>query len=251
MSLIAAAKNPVALTEHVGGDPRAVERFVELCELFAIPVMETYRPAFMNFPRTHPLYLDHDPKFVDSADLVLMVDAVTPSYPASKTPKNAKMISIAEEFPNSRLPYWGYNVDLALVAPPASALEKLVKKAKASEAVAANRGAYAERLARTREQHDGYFGKLKEIAQQHAGETPIDPRWACHALGEAIPADAAISEETTVYRGLIQETITSKTQSYFAPYRRTRRGLELCVGREARPARSAGVCFDRRRRVSL
>ncbi len=217
LSLIAAAKNPVALTEHVGGDPRAVERFVELCELFAIPVMETYRPAFMNFPRTHPLYLHHDPKFVDSADLVLMVDAVTPWYPASKTPKNAKIISIAEEFPNSRLPYWGYNVDLALVAPPASTLEKLVKKAKASEAVAANRGAYAERLARTREQHDGYFGKLKEIAQQHAGETPIDPRWACHALGEAIPTDAAISEETTVYRSLIQETIPrSKTQSYFA-----------------------------------
>src|SRR6266403_2232090 len=120
LNLIAAAKNPVALTEHVGGDPRAVERLVELCELFAIPVMETYRPAFMNFPRTHPLYLHHDPTFVDAADLVLMVDAVTPWYPASKTPKNAKIVAIADEFPNSRLPYWGYNVDLALVAPPAT-----------------------------------------------------------------------------------------------------------------------------------
>jgi len=148
---------------------------------------------------------------------VLMVDAVTPWYPASKTPKSAKIISIAGEFPNSRLPYWGYNVDLALVAPPASTLEKLVKKAKSSEQVAANRAAYSERLARTREQHDGYFGKLKEEAQKHAGESPIDPRWACHALGEAIPDNAVISEETTVYRGLIQETIPrSKTQSYFA-----------------------------------
>ena len=128
LSLIAAAKNPIALTEHVGGDPRAVERFVELCELFGIPVMETYRPAFMNFPRTHPLYLHHDPKAVDAADLILMVDAVTPWYPASKAPKNAKVISIADEFPNSRLPYWGYNVDLALVAPPASTLGSTGKK---------------------------------------------------------------------------------------------------------------------------
>ena len=56
-----------------------------------------------------------------------MVDAVTPWYPASKTPKNAKIISIADEFPNSRLPYWGYNVDLALVAPPASTLGQLVR----------------------------------------------------------------------------------------------------------------------------
>ncbi len=217
LNMIAAAKNPVALTEHVGGDPRAVERFVELCELLAIPVMETYRPAFMNFPRTHPLYLHHDAKVVDGADLVLMVDAVTPWYPASKTPKNAKIVSIAEEFPNSRLPYWGYNVDLALVAPPASTLEKLVKKAKASEPIAANRAAYTERLARTREQHDSYFGKLKDEAQKHAGETPIDPRWACRALAEAIPENAVISEETTVYRGLIQEMIPrNRTQSYFA-----------------------------------
>jgi hypothetical protein len=71
-----------------------------------------------------------------------MVDAVTPWYPASKTPKSAKILSIADEYPNSRLPYWGYNVDLALVAPPASTLEKLVNKAKSSEHVGANREAY-------------------------------------------------------------------------------------------------------------
>ncbi|MBM2806688.1 MAG: hypothetical protein HW419_4581, partial [Deltaproteobacteria bacterium] len=217
LSLIAAAKNPIALTEHVGGDPRAVARFVELCELFAIPVMETYRPAFMNFPTTHPLYLHHDAKAVDTADLILMVDAVTPWYPASKTPKNAKIISIADEFPNSRLPYWGYNVDLALVAPPASTLGQLVKKAKVSEQVAANRASYEQRLARTREQHDSYFGKLKDEAQKHANDTPIDPRWAVHALGQALPANSVISEETTVYRSLIQEVIPrSQTQSYFA-----------------------------------
>jgi len=217
LSLIAAAKNPVALTEHVGGDPRAFERFVELCELFSIPVMETYRPAFMNFPRSHPLYLHHDSKFVDAADLVLMVDAVTPWYPASKTPKNAKIISIADEYPNSRLPYWGYNVDLALVAPPASTLEKLVNKAKSSEHVAANREAYKKRLASVRERHGSYFTQLADEARKHANETPIDPRWACHILGEALPENAVISEETTVYRNLIQETIPrGRPQSYFA-----------------------------------
>ena len=217
LNLIAAAKNPSALTEHVGGDPRAVERFVELCELFGIPVMETYRPAFMNFPRTHPLYLHHDPKAVDAADLILMVDAVTPWYPASKPPKNAKVIAIADEFPNSRLPYWGYNVDLALVAAPATTLGQLVQKAKASEQVAANRASYQQRAARTGEQHDSYFGKLKEEAQKHADDTPIDPRWAVHALAQALPANAVISEETTVYRSLIQETMPrNQPQSYFA-----------------------------------
>jgi acetolactate synthase I/II/III large subunit len=217
VAMIANARNPVVLTEHAGGDPRAVERLVELCELFSLPVMESYRPAFLNFPRTHPLYQHHDPKFVDAADLVLMVDAVTPWYPASKAPKGAKVIAIAEEFPNSRLPYWGYNVDLALVAPPASTLEKLVRKAKLSEQVAANRATYNERLARNRAQHDGYFGKLRDEARKRADQSPIDPRWLCHELGEALPENAVISEETTVYRSLIQEAIPrSNTQSYFA-----------------------------------
>jgi acetolactate synthase I/II/III large subunit len=217
VAMIASAKNPVVLTEHAGGDPRAVERLVELCELFSLPVMESYRPAFLNFPRTHPLYQHHDPKFVDAADLILMVEAVTPWYPASKAPKDAKVIAIAEEFPNSRLPYWGYNVDLALVAPPASTLEKLVRKAKLSEQVAANRAAYNERLVRSREQHDSYFDKLRDEARKRADQSPIDPRWLCHELGEALPENAVISEETTVYRSLIQEAIPrSKTQTYFA-----------------------------------
>jgi acetolactate synthase I/II/III large subunit len=217
VAMIASAKNPVVLTEHAGSDPRAVEQLVELCELFSLPVMESYRPAFLNFPRTHPLYQHHDPKLVDAADVVLMVDAVTPWYPASKAPKNAKVIAIADEFPNSRLPYWGYNVDLALVAPPASTLEQLVRKAKLSEQVAANRAAYNERLARSREQHDSYFSKLRDEARKHAGQSPIDPRWLCHELGEALPENAVISEETTVYRSLIQEAIPrTNTQTYFA-----------------------------------
>ncbi|MPZ78782.1 MAG: hypothetical protein GEU77_19955, partial [Deltaproteobacteria bacterium] len=217
LKLIATAKNPIAVTEYAGGDPRAVERLVELCELLAIPVMETYRPAFVNFPRTHPLYLHHDAKVIDAADLVLMVEAITPWYPASQAPKNAKVIAIAAEFPHSRLPYWGYNVDLALVAPPASTLEKLVAKARASEQVAGNRAAYEQRLARTRDQHDSYFSKLKDDARKHADDTPIDPRWLCQALAEALPENSVISEETTVYRTLIQEAIPrSKPQSYFA-----------------------------------
>ncbi len=217
LKLIASAKNPIAVTEYVGGDPLAVERLVQLCELFSIPVMETYRPAFVNFPRSHPLYLHHDSKAIDAADLILMVEAITPWYPASKAPKNAKIIAIAAEFPNSRLPYWGYNVDLALVAPPAQTLEKMVINAKASEEVASNRAAYEQRLGRTRQQHDDHFGKLQSEGRKHADDMPIDPRWLCQALADALPENSVISEETTVYRTLIQEAIPrNQPQSYFA-----------------------------------
>ncbi len=253
LSLIAAAKNPLALTEHVGGDPRAVERFVELCELFGIPVMETYRPAFMNFPRTHPLYLHHDPKAVDAADLILMVDAVTPWYPASKPPKNAKVIAIADEFPNSRLPYWGYNVDLALVAPPATTLGQLVQKAKASEQVAANRASYQQRAARTGEQHDSYFGKLKEEAQKHANDTPIDPRWAVHALGASAAGECSDLGRDHGLPQLDPGNHAARPTAVLlrAHHRRTRRRFELRPGRKVSDARPAGLRVHRRWRVSL
>ena len=82
--------------------------------------MESFQPAFLNFPRTHALYLSYDARRVESADLVLVADAVSPWYPANKTPKpGAKVIFLGDEYPYSRLPFWGYKVDSALVAPPA------------------------------------------------------------------------------------------------------------------------------------
>jgi thiamine pyrophosphate-dependent acetolactate synthase large subunit-like protein len=103
------------------------------------------------------------------------------------------------------------------VAPPAQTLEKIVTKAKASEEVANNRAAYEHRLGRTREKHDDHFGNLNTEARKHADDTPIDPRWLCHALAEALPENSVISEETTVYRTLIQEAIPrNQPQSYFA-----------------------------------
>ncbi|HEV8342068.1 MAG TPA: thiamine pyrophosphate-binding protein [Candidatus Binatia bacterium] len=49
------AERPVLVTEHLGRDASTVNLLVELCESLAIPVMESFRPAFLNFPRTHPL----------------------------------------------------------------------------------------------------------------------------------------------------------------------------------------------------
>jgi acetolactate synthase-1/2/3 large subunit len=217
LTWIGAAKNPIVLTEHVGGSSQAVEALVALCERFAIPVMESYRPAYLNFPRTHPLYQQYDAKLVDSSDLILAVNALTPWYPASKGPKeNAKVIYVADEFPNSRLPFWGYNVDLALIAPPVSTLQKLVERTRTKE-FSANQSVYHERMERMRQAHARQAEALKSDAEKHARDIPIDPRWLCYALSQSIPPDAIITEETTVYRNLIQDGIPrSQPMSYFA-----------------------------------
>ena len=229
VDILLRAQRPVLVTEHVGRDASVVNLLVELCESLAIPVMESFRPAFLNFPRNHPLYLPYDPRRIESADLVLIADAVTPWYPVSKGPKaDVKVVFLGDEYPYSRLPFWGYKVDLALIAPPAATLARLLSRVKASEGFAGNRPAYEERSRRIREEHDKQVAAMQREAVEHKNDTPVDPRWLCQALNESIPANAVIVEETTVHRTLIQNMIPrTEPMSYIA---RVTGGLGVSLG---------------------
>ena len=171
LSLIAAAKNPIALTEHVGGDPRAVERFVELCELFAIPVMETYRPAFMNFPRNP--------------------SALSASRSQSRRRggfdfdgRRRHALVSGEQDAEERQSHC-HRRRVSQLAPALLGLQRRSRPGRAagidarttgeeSQSIGASRRQSRElrssALARTREQHDSYFGKLKDEAQKHADD---------------------------------------------------------------------------------
>lgn len=223
------AQRPVLVTEHVGRDRAAVKPLIELCESLAIPVMESFRPAFLNFPRNHALYLPYDPRRIEAADLVLVADAVTPWYPVSKGPKNdAKVVFLGDEFPYSRLPFWGYNVDLALIAPPAATLQRLVSEIKRSEGFVGNKTVYEQRLQEIQEEHDKQVAGLQSEAIAHSNDIPVDPRWLCQALNESIPANGVIVEETTVHRTLIQNMIPrNEPMSYIA---RVTGGLGVSLG---------------------
>jgi acetolactate synthase-1/2/3 large subunit len=223
------AQRPVLVTEHIGRDASVVSLLVELCESLAIPVMESFRPAFLNFPRTHPLYLPYDPRRVESADLVLVADAVSPWYPLNKGPKaDAKVIFLGDEYPYSRLPFWGYKVDLALVAPPAATLARLLGRVKASEAFVGNRAQYEQRFRAIREEHDKQAAAMQRDALEHKNDIPVDPRRLCQALNDSIPPNGVVVEETTVHRTLIQHMIPrTEPMSYLA---RVTGGLGVSLG---------------------
>jgi acetolactate synthase-1/2/3 large subunit len=229
VDILLRAQRPVLVTEHVGRDPSAVAPLVQLCESLAIPVMESFRPAFLNFPRNHPLYIPYDPHRIESADLVLIADAVTPWYPLNKGPKgDAKTVFLGDEFPYSRLPFWGYRVDLALIAPPAATLAKLLSRVKASEGFVGSRAMYDARSRAIREEHDKATTTWQREAVEHKNDTPVDPRWLCQALSESVPAEAVILEETTVHRTLIQNMIPrTQPMSYIA---RVTGGLGVSLG---------------------
>ena len=229
VEMLLRSERPVLVTEHVGRDSSVVGPLVELCESLGIPVMESFRPAFLNFPRTHALYLPYDSRRVESADLVLVADAVSPWYPANKAPKPAaKVIFLGDEYPYSRLPFWGYKVDLALVAPPAVTLSRLLDRLKASEGFVASKAKYQERSQHIAEEHDKQVAALQREAIEHSSDIPVDPRWLCQALNESIPPDTVIVEETTVHRTLIQNMIPrTQPMSYIA---RVTGGLGVSLG---------------------
>jgi acetolactate synthase-1/2/3 large subunit len=183
----------------------------------------------LNFPRNHSLYLPYDSSRVEAADLVLIADAVTPWYPLNRGPKpGAKVIFLGDEYPYSRLPFWGYQVDLALVAAPAVTVERLVHTVKRSEGFVANRSRYEERYQRFQEEHDKQVAAVQSEAIAHSNDVPVDPRWLCQALNDSIPADAVVVEETTVHRTLIQNMIPrSEPMSYIA---RVTGGLGVSLG---------------------
>jgi acetolactate synthase-1/2/3 large subunit len=223
------AERPVLVTEHIGRDASVVSLLVELCESLAIPVMESFRPAFLNFPRTHPLYLPYDPRRVESADLVLVADAVSPWYPLNQGPKvGAKVIFLGDEYPYSRLPFWGYKVDLALVASPAATVAKLLGRVKAAEAFVGNRARYEQRARAIGEEHGKQAAAMERDALEHKNDIPVDPRWLCQALNDSIPPNGVVVEETTVHRTLIQNMIPrTEPMSYLA---RVTGGLGVSLG---------------------
>ena len=80
---LAAARNPLIITGHLGRDPEAVPELVELADLLAIPVIES--GAFrMNFPADHPMHrgwqfntTEQNP-LLAAADVILIVDCDVP-----------------------------------------------------------------------------------------------------------------------------------------------------------------------------
>ncbi|MBI2090996.1 MAG: hypothetical protein HYT78_20030 [Deltaproteobacteria bacterium] len=208
VALLVEAKRPVILTEHSGQDPESVSCLVEICELLRVPVMEPYRPAFLNFPRNHPLYLSYDRNYLETSDLILLVGAVSPWYPANKAPgAGAKVLAVGEEFPHSRLPFWGYSVDLALVGPVAGILKRIAQGVKAAGEFSSRQAAREEGYRAIKEEHDRQAHRVESQGMEHSTEIPIDPRWLCYVLNQALPPDAVIVEETTVHRTLIQSMI--------------------------------------------
>src|SRR5437870_4495433 len=72
--LLLESRSPVIVTEEAGRDPENVARLVALAEALGIPVVEAQSPAYLNFPRSHPLHAGFNVRpLMKDADAVLLI----------------------------------------------------------------------------------------------------------------------------------------------------------------------------------
>ena len=215
--LLAAAANPVIVTEEAGRTVRGVEHLVALAERLGAPVVEGWHPAFVNFPRQHPLYggiggFAHLAAYLKDADLVFLAAAVAPWHPPSSAPgPSTKVVALSDDPLRSDVPFWGYRTDLVVTGDVEASLGMLVERV--NEAIPA--GARASRAERWRARHQQRRDALRKESRATATKTPIDTRWVVHELNEVLPDDAIVVDETITHRLEIHRFLDRLTPGRF------------------------------------
>jgi acetolactate synthase-1/2/3 large subunit len=239
---LAAAANPVIVTEEIGKNPHAVSRLVALAEALGAPVVEGWQPTYVNFPRTHPLYggvaATEMPELLQDVDLVFLVEAVGPWHPPSSLPgPNTKVFALGEDPLHSRLPFWGFRADLLVAGDPEASLATLIERVRALVPPGA-RVAAAERW---RVRNEQARAAARAQARAAAAAKPIETRWVAHELAEALPPDATVVNETITHRlDLHRQLDRLGPGAYFeASYGGLGMGLGMALGvKSAHPART-------------
>jgi thiamine pyrophosphate-dependent acetolactate synthase large subunit-like protein len=198
------AAAPVIVTDEIGRDPGDVARLVRLAEVLGAPVVETRSARYLNFPRRHPLYggIDTGDALAD-ADVIVLLAIRAPWHPASRPPGRASFIAAVDADPlRMDLPFYGYDLDLAVTGAPDAALVGLTERlaggrddpAREARRVEAARHAEARR-------HDD-----SERAGAKRDDQPIDIDRASRVISESLPDGAIVVEETFTARASIHSS---------------------------------------------
>jgi acetolactate synthase I/II/III large subunit len=233
------ARQPVIIAENAGRDPAAVSSLVALAETLGIPVFESSLPYTSSFPRNNPFYMGVNvAETLREADVVFVVDSVTPWYPpAAGPPESAKVIVLDEAPLHERLPFWGYHVDTAITAAAAPALEALVDLVR-RETAGAEMPGYRQRRQYWQGKHDEMAAQLEREALAGREKKPMAARWFLRAAGKSLPSDSILVDETIMHTRVVHAYLAEPGRYIKAAYGGLGVGMGEALGvKLARPDR--------------
>ena len=222
-AILAEAKHPVIIAGDAIAHSRAHAELVELAELLGAPVYAEFVPSTASFPASHPLFrgatartqaavrqaLDpHDVLFSAGADLF------TWSLPSNIDPMPPGMRLIHLDTDPWEIGK-NYPAEVAILGDPKATLPELTAATR-ERMTSGGRGAARSRLKAASDATLAERAALKAKARSLAGQTPVLPLALLEAIGDMLPNDAVVIEETLSSAPGIRSLIRSDDpQSFF------------------------------------
>ncbi|MCG6876230.1 MAG: thiamine pyrophosphate-dependent enzyme [Betaproteobacteria bacterium] len=233
---LAAASNPVIVTEEVGKSVAAVAQLVALAETLGAPVVEAWQPTYVNFPRAHPLYCGvaavEMAEVLKGADLVFLVESVGPWHPPSALPAPGTRVVVLGEDPlHAHLPFWGFQADLVVAGEAEASLAMLVGEVRKT----VSPGSRAAAIERWRSRNEQRRATTREAARVAGTRDVIETSWVVHELDAVLPDDAIVVDETITHRADVLRLFDRLTPGrYFeASYGGLGMGIGMALGVKA------------------
>ena len=192
------AAAPLVVTSYLGRDVAAVDALVELCELAAMPVLESV-PMRMNFPAEHPLHCGYQwnagvqNRVRAEADVILVAGSDVPWMPAVNRPAPGARIFVLDVDPvKEHMPLWHIPASCYARADLAIALGQIT--ARLGELGGIDSGAVAARMRRAAAMHAAQ--RAEWAAREHPGDgDTITPEYLVACVREAIGPDTLVLTE--------------------------------------------------------
>ncbi|MFL6975514.1 MAG: thiamine pyrophosphate-binding protein [Xanthobacteraceae bacterium] len=222
-ALLAAAKNPLIMAGDAVAQSRAHAELVALAELLGAPVYAELVPSSASFPASHPLFRGAMGRVTpairqvfDQYDLVFSVgaDLFTLSLPSPVEPIPPGVPLIHLDIDPWELGK-NYPAAVAILGDPKATLPDLTAAVR-QRMSAGQRAAARERLDAASEAIRREREALVAQARAAAAAKPIQPLALLHAIGETLPGDAVVVDETISSGiGIRQLMRSDDPQSFF------------------------------------
>ncbi|HEX3962249.1 MAG TPA: thiamine pyrophosphate-requiring protein [Trebonia sp.] len=206
-----AARFPVFVTSSTGADKSTVALLGELCDRFAVAVLEN-GPRYVNVPAGHPMHAGYDLAAVlPDADVLCFLDLDVPWLPGSQAPAAGSFVVQCGPDPHfGQYPVRGHRSDLSISTGIGPLLRELSRALARREqpGLAARRDRIAEFARGTRAR--------RAAASLDAAEAggPITLPYLNWAFGQVCPPEAVVVNEYWVQP---QALTRPEPGSYFGP----------------------------------
>jgi acetolactate synthase-1/2/3 large subunit len=228
-AMLAKATNPVIVAETAGRDPEAFTALTALAELAAVPVIAGRSNHYANFPTDHPLYLGMGSyRFLEDADLVLLVGARAPWYPPRRRPTAGRIVAIAETAYREDMVYQNLHADSYLEGDVATSLRLIATALKAD---GLDPTVISERRARWSREHENFVAGLRTEEEKARAQDRIDPLALVSVAGEVLPPDTIFVDETITHSPILRQHLPmTRPQSFFRGYGGLGQGIGTALG---------------------